>query len=39
MARAKDLPEFCNPSTDIYRLIEEFDAIKNKKTPLKIPNS
>jgi hypothetical protein len=33
MARAKDLPEFCNPSTDIYRLIGELDAIKNKKTP------
>ena len=33
MVRAKDLPEFCNPSTDIYRLIEELDAINNKKTP------
>ena len=36
ISRAKALPEFCNPSTNVYKLIEELDAIKNDNIEIKI---
>jgi len=27
--RAKALPEYCNPSTNVYKFVEELDSIKN----------
>ena len=36
ISRAKALPEFCNPSTNVYKLIEELDAIKNDCFEIKI---
>jgi len=31
ISRAKALSEFCNPSTNVYKLIEELDEIKNRQ--------
>jgi hypothetical protein len=30
VSRAKSLPEFTNPSTNVYRFIEELDSIQRK---------
>ena len=30
ISRAKALTEFCNPSTNVYKLVEELDIVKNQ---------